>query len=299
MTGMWGTYMNRTTRLAAAITAAASVVAFGAASAANTRMHPGSATAAARAARTALRGITANLPATAQQLPGARHSARGLTRVETINWSGYADDNSKGNKYSKASGDWTEPAVTCPTKELQIAVFWVGIDGFNGNTVEQDGTLAQCYEGKAYYYTWWEMYPTNDIQLVGTTVKAGDKIAGSVVKSGTKYTLKLTDSTTHGNNISTTQTCAASVCLDASAEWIAETPSYGRGYTPLPDFKTFTVSSASVTSGSKTGTIKTFPDDQITLEGTGGADVNGYPLAKPGALNSAGTGFTEKWDNSY
>jgi hypothetical protein len=249
--------VNRLTRVMAVCAVAASTVALGAAFAANgNAVHASGAAAAARAARTALRGITANLPATAQHLPGTRHGGRGLTSVETTNWSGYADDNSKGNAYSKVSGDWTEPSVTCPTKELQVAVFWVGIDGFNGNTVEQDGTLAQCYEGKAYYYTWWEMYPTNAIQLVGTTVKAGDKIAGSVVKSGSKYALKLTDSTTSGNNISTTQTCTASVCLDASAEWIAETPSYGRGYTPLPDFKTFTVSSASVTSGSKTGTIR-------------------------------------------
>jgi Peptidase A4 family len=286
--------MNRRTKLAATVAAVASVVALGTASAASAGTHPGTAAAAAKAARAALRHLAVNLPATARPRPGTRHSTGALTKATTPNWSGYVDDNSKSNTYSKVSGDWTEPAITCPTKEFQVAVFWVGIDGYNGSTVEQDGTLAECYKGKAYYYTWWEMYPTNRITTVGSTVKPGDKIAGSVVKSGTSYALKLTDSTTGGNNISTTQTCAASTCIDATAEWIAETPSYARGYAPLPDFKKWTVSSASVTSGSKTGTIKTFPDDEITMVGDAG-----YALATPGALNSAGTGFTDTWDNSY
>jgi len=36
------------------------------------------------------------------------------------------------------------------------------------------------------------------------------------------YALTVTDATTSGNNISTTQSCAAATCVDASAEWIAE-----------------------------------------------------------------------------
>jgi Peptidase A4 family len=286
--------VNRLTKLVAVCAAAASTVALGAASTASAGTHPGSAAAAAKAAQAALRHVTANPPVTDQVAPGTRHRTHGLTKVSYYNWSGYADDNSTGNTYSKVSADWTEPAITCPTDELQLAVFWVGIDGFTNGTVEQDGTLAECYLGKAYYYTWWEMYPTNEIQTVGDTVKPGDKIAASVVKTGTKYALKLTDSTTSGNNVSTTQTCAATTCVDASAEWIGETPGTVRGYTPLPDFKKWTVSSAAVTSGSKSGSVKTFPDDEITMVG----DDN-YALAKPGALNSAGTGFTDTWKNSY
>ena len=275
--------------------AAASIVALSAAPAASAGTHPG--TAAARAARAALRDMTANPPATDQVVPGSRHHADGLTKIKYINWSGYADDNSKGNSYSKVSGSWNEPGITCSSKELQVAVFWVGIDGFNNSTVEQDGTIAECYLGKAFYYTWWEMYPTNFIQVVGTTVKPGDKIAGSVVVTGTSYKLKLTDSTTSGNNVSKTETCTT--CANASAEWIAETPGTSRGYTPLPDFKTWTVSSASVTSGTKTGSISAFPDDEITLVGSGGITQAGYALAKPGALNSAGNRFGVTWANSY
>lgn len=288
--------MNRlTTALATIATAAASIVAVSA-SAAGAGTHPGTAAAAAKAARAVLRDMTANLPVTNQVVPGTRHRAGGLTKVDYYNWSGYADDNSKGNTYSKVSGSWKEPAVTCSSKELQVAVFWVGLDGFNNSTVEQDGTIAECYLGTAFYYTWWEMYPTNFIQVVGTTVKPGDKIAGSVTRSGSSYALKLTDSTRSGNNISTTQTC--STCANASAEWIAETPSQARGYTPFPNFGTWIVSSASVTSGS-TGTIKSFPDDEITIVGVGGIVQPGYALGKPSALNTAGNGFSVKWANSF
>lgn len=288
--------MNRLTRPLAVCAAVACTVALGAVTAASAGTHPGNAAAAAKAARAALRGMTANLPVTDQAVPGTRRRAGGLTKVGYYNWGGYADDNSGGNTYRKVSGGWTEPAITCASKELQVAVFWVGIDGFSNSTVEQDGTIAECYLGKAYHYSWWEMYPTNFIQVTGTTVKPGDHIAGSVAVSGTTYTLKLTDSTTSGNNVSKTQTCTS--CANASAEWIAETPSQARGYTPLPDFKTWTVSSASVTSGTP-GSISGFPDDEITLIGVGGIVQRGYALAKPGALNAAGTGFSVNWHNSY
>ena len=60
--------------------------------------------------------------------------------------------------------------------------------------MEQDGTLIECYRDVAYQYTWWEMYPTNAIQVVGSSLRAGDTITASVVRSGSSYTLKVTDS---------------------------------------------------------------------------------------------------------
>jgi len=291
--------MNRRTRLIAAAAAAASIVALGAGSAANAGTRHGGtakAAAAAKAARLALRDVTANPPATNQGGHRRRTGSGRLTTAESTNWSGYADDNTSGNAYSRVTAKWTVPAITCPTKEQQLAAFWVGIDGWSSGTVEQDGTLAQCYEGTAFYYTWWEMYPTNSIQAVGTTVKPGDKITATVVKTGTNYALTVTDATTSGNNISTTQSCAAATCVDASAEWIAEAPGGPRGEYPLADFKKWTASAASVTSGSTKGNIKSFPDDEITMVSS---FSGGYALATPGALNAAGTGFPVTWDNSY
>src|ERR1035441_8195477 len=126
--------------------------------------------------------------------PGAPGPPRtkGLTDVQSTNWSGYADT---GSGFSKVTGSWTEPSASCGGFTTSLAAFWVGIDGYNSASVEQDGTLIECYFGTAYQYTWWEMYPANDIQVVGQSLKAGDSISSSVVRSGTSYTLKVTDST--------------------------------------------------------------------------------------------------------
>ncbi len=217
-----------------------------------------------------------------------------LKQVTSTNWSGYADT---GTGFSSITAKWTQPKVSnCSTSgPVKAAVFWVGIDGFTSSTVEQGGTGALCGGGQPLvYFTWWEMFPTNSIQLVGVTVKPGDKISASVVRSGTKYTIKVTDSTTAGNSFTNApQTC--STCKNSSAEWIGERPSTSSGTTPLPKFSTWTVTAATVKAGSKSGTIKTFPDDEITMINNRTAKK---VLAKPGPLNSAGNSFKDVWKAS-
>jgi peptidase A4-like protein len=209
----------------------------------------------------------------------------GLTQVQSTNWSGYADDNTAGNTYSTVTGSWSEPAVSCPSRGTLDAVFWVGIDGFTSGSVEQDGTLAQCSHGKASYFTWWEMFPTNSIQAVGSSVSPGDSISASVVRSGTTYTLKVTDSTHPANSFSTSQTC--SNCANSSAEWIAEAPSSGGKILPLANFGTWSETGSTVNSGG----ISSFPDDELTM-----VDNSGSVKAQPGPLS--GSGFTVTWKSS-
>ena len=96
------------------------------------------------------------------------HELKGLTSVESTNWSGYADT---GSSFSKVTGSWSEPSASCSSRTTSLAAFWVGIDGYSSDSVEQDGTLIECYRGTAYQYTWWEMYPTNDIQVVGESLR--------------------------------------------------------------------------------------------------------------------------------
>lgn len=224
------------------------------------------------------------------QRVGHARAVNGLTQVQSTNWSGYADDHTKGNTYTSVTANWTEPSGSC-TSTNTFAVFWVGIDGFSSGSVEQDGTLIECSGGSAFYFTWWEMFPTNSIQVVGQTVRPGDSISASVVRSGTSYTLKVTDSTTSGNSFTTTQTC--SNCANSSAEWIAEAPSNSRGILPLTNFHSWTASSATVKSGSTSGVISTFADDELTM-----VDSSGLVKAQPGALNSSGNGFTVTWERS-
>jgi Peptidase A4 family len=213
---------------------------------------------------------------------------KGLTDVESTNWAGYADT---GSSFSKVTAKWTEPSATCSSRTEQLAAFWVGIDGYSSDSVEQDGTLIECYEGTAYQYTWWEMYPTNDIQVVGETLAAGDAITSTVTRTGTSYTLTVTDATHSANSFTETESCSS--CDNTSVEWIAEAPSSSSSIYPLADFGSWTASGASVTEGSTSGVVSSFTDDEITM-----VDSSSRVKAQPGSLNSSGNSFSVTWDRA-
>ena len=238
-------------------------------------------------AKAAIRQLMIGQHSTIQRVSSPRE-IKGLTSVESTNWSGYADT---GSSFSTVTGSWTEPSASCSGRTTSLAAFWVGIDGYSSGSVEQDGTLIECYRRAAYQYTWWEMYPTNAIQVVGSSLAAGDAIRASVVRSGSSYTLTVTDSTHSANSFSTAQTCSS--CANSSAEWIAEAPSGSNGVYPLAHFSTWTDSGSTVTEGSTSGVISSFTDDEITM-----IDNSGAVKAQPGALNSAGNGFAVSWERA-
>jgi hypothetical protein len=277
--------------LAATIPALGLAIGLGSAAGASTTAATPAATqsAAARtAAKAAIEHLVIGQHSANHRVGSARSGAKGLTDVTSTNWSGYADT---GSSFSKVSSSWTEPTPSCSGRSEQLAAFWVGIDGYASSSVEQDGTLIECYKGSTYQYTWWELYPTNDIQVVGETVAAGDKITASVVRSGDSYTMAVTDSTHSADSFSTTQTSSGDA--NSSAEWIAEAPSGASGVYPLAKFSTWTASSDAVTEGSTAGTISSFTDDQITMDTSSGATE-----ATPSALNSSGNSFSVTWDRS-
>ncbi len=231
-----------------------------------------------------------------------RHStptARFATNVSaatssSFNWEGYYDSTTTSGAFTKVGGAWKVPAVTCNAED-QIVSQWVGIDGATTSTVEQVGTLEQCFQGTAHLYSWYQMYPAQSSSvLVGTTVAAGDVITASVTRSGTSYTLKLTDATHTANNISTTQTCAATTCLDESAEWIVERPSFSIGIAPLAKFATFSQTNGTATKSGVSGHIGSFSPTSIDMVDA----TNTYNLATPGSLSS-GKKFSNTWHNSY
>jgi hypothetical protein len=253
------------------------VPAASAASAAITPLQP------LQAVRDALAGVRVGSPNQRTGTTGPR--VDGLTHVDSSNWGGYADDNSTGNTYTRVSASWKEPTVSCAGSD--IVVFWVGIDGYSDSSVEQDGTLAYCSGATVTYTDWWEMYPTNDIQ-VANSISAGDQITSTVVFSGGLYKLTVTDKTHPSGSFTTTQTCQAG-CSNSSGEWIAERPSSGGGLAVLPDFGTWKVTGASVTSASTKGTISSFPDDAITMKDGGPA------LVTVSGLSSTGKAFSAKY----
>jgi Peptidase A4 family len=237
-------------------------------------------------------------PDTAQYVHGLPRAGTRAdsTDLGSFNWAGYADVSSTAQKFTKVSGAWTVPALTC-TSEDRVTSEWVGLDGATTSTVEQDGTSSQCFEGVAIYYSWYELYPAGTVE-VGTTVAAGDSISASVTRSSTSYTLKLTDSTHPANSFSHTATCALTTCLDESAEWITERPAYSStGIVPEAQFKTAVkFTAASVTAGGKTTTISGYSgtnDDITCIDSTDTYDI----VATSGL--TGGNSFTNTWKNSY
>jgi peptidase A4-like protein len=185
-----------------------------------------------------------------QRPTGALARAHGIkNQAESTNWSGYAVTGSNG-EFSSVSSSWTEPTATCSGRSDQYAAFWVGLDGYNSDSVEQTGTDSDCDGRTPDYYGWYEMYPADPVYF-SNAVSPGDHFSASVTFSGTRtYTLVLKD-TTKG----WTQTITKSESgLDrSSAEVITEAPSSESGVLPLADFGTINYS-ASSDNGSSMGT---------------------------------------------
>jgi hypothetical protein len=162
-------------------------------------------------------------------------------------------------------GNWTVPSVTC-TAEDTITSEWVGLDGASAAnpTVEQDGTLAWCFDGSATYYTWYEMYPAAQVSE-GQSLQPGDNISASVLRSGKSYTLTVTDGTNTANSFTEPATCKVTTCLDESAEWIAERPAFSIGVAPLADYGTWTLSNGRVSAGGSNGFVGTSSPVEVEM----------------------------------
>jgi hypothetical protein len=226
------------------------------------------------------------------QRVGGRHTTArdGRTTAESTNWSGYAVTGANG-AYNSVSATWTEPTATCTSSgggrhgrggSDEYAAFWVGLDGYSSDSVEQTGTDSDCDGTTPDYYGWYEMYPADPVYFTNT-VKPGDSISASVTFSGTEtYTLVLTDSTQGWTQTITKNETG----LDrSSAEVITEAPSSSSGVLPLADFGTVNYG-ASTANGTSLGSQS--PTEIIMIDNSG-ADKD-----STSAISSGG-GFSNTW----
>ena len=231
----------------------------------------------------------------------------------STNWSGYAVTGSTGSVTS-ASASWAVPAVTkisgASESTTYYSAFWVGIDGFSSNTVEQIGTMSQITGTTAKYYAWFEFYPSPMYQI-SMSIKPGDAMSASVLYSGTSrgffgrqssaFTVTIKDVTT-GRSYTTTGT--VSNAARSSAEYVAEAPSSNRGVLPLANFGTanYGADSTSVTGtcyatvNGVNGAFGSFGSavQQITMV-TSADVVKALPSATP---STDGTSFSVTWENA-
>jgi hypothetical protein len=177
-----------------------------------------------------------------------------LKSTTSTNWSGYADT---AGSYTSASASWTQPAGTCKSGD-QYAAFWVGIDGYSSETVEQTGSEVDCVGKTAEYYAWYEMYP-GPSENYSNTVKAGDKFTATITwLGGDKFSLYIDDSTEGWSH--TTDASLTSTPSRSSAEVIAEAPccTNSGGILNLTDFGTVSFT-GSTANGEAIGTSSLDP----------------------------------------
>jgi hypothetical protein len=168
----------------------------------------------------------------------------GVRHATSSNWSGYA---AHAGTFTSVSASWVEPTGHCSGSGHQYSSFWVGLDGYNSNTVEQTGSEVDCSGGSPRYYSWYEMFPKFPVNF-SNPVSPGDHFTASVTSNGSgSFTLTLSDTTKGWTH--TERKSLASARL-SSAEVIIEAPSSGTGVLPLADFGTVSVTSVKVNGSS-------------------------------------------------
>jgi hypothetical protein len=172
-----------------------------------------------------------------QPSPFRFHERRFDGTVTSTNWSGYAVT---GTNVTDVKGSWIVPAVNCSTttttsprsrfqqQQDEYAAFWVGIDGYSSNTVEQIGTDSDCDGSQPTYYAWFEFYPRPGYLINNFPVSPGNIISAEVSYGSTtkQFTVTLSNLTT-GSSFSTSMQLPSAA--RTSAEWITEAPSSGSG----------------------------------------------------------------------
>jgi hypothetical protein len=216
------------------------------------------------------------------------------------NWSGYAVE-STGKPFTYVSSEFVQPAVTCNGIKYVNTSNWVGLDGFEDQTVEQDGTGAYCGGSgnmKPLYYAWIELYPLPEINAFN--VKPGDVISAIVSSTNSgKFTLTISDLTSGRTK---TQVANCSTCERASAEWIIERPAYCNNsetkcfITPLANFGTTTMTEniAKLQGGQPTG-LGSMPDASQIFMVQPTTNGGFYSLVNVSPVDSAPNSFSEQF----
>jgi hypothetical protein len=212
----------------------------------------------------------------------------------SLNWAGYAAltnlQKPQNGAVSDVQGSWIVPAVDCFKTPNAYSSFWIGIDGYSSNTVEQIGTDSDCSSGSPKYNAWYEMYPKYPVNLA-MTISPGDQMSAEVKYLGSgMFQLTIKD-VTSGVTFSTTQKSPSA--KRSSAEWIAEAP-WSSGVLPLANFGTVYFTSAKATLNGHDGTISdsSWKFDAITMASSS------VTKAKPSVLSSDGSAFSVTWYNS-
>jgi Peptidase A4 family len=265
-------------------------------------------------------GQVVQVPATA--IPGTHlpvhlvlNPARKSGTAVSGNWSGYADVTCGTCKLRYIEANFTTPSINCSNAGMTSNTFyvsdWVGLDGFNSETVEQTGTTGVCEDGAPVYFAWYEMYPLLPVVFEFES-QPGDNITADVYWDQTPnvYRLTLMDTTEGIGFQSPNLTCpSGSACINSSSEVITEDPggavpagiylaNYGR--------VNFTQASVTMRNGVQGNLLTSAPPYYSPYAVTMANPLNGDIMSVPsGLVNGTGdTGrpvsdFYDTWQASF
>jgi peptidase A4-like protein len=147
------------------------------------------------------------------------------------NWSGYAqNDGATTGPFTGVKAKFVVPTVEIESG-TQYSSDWVGIGGWNEDTLVQDGIEADNLNGTAFYQAWTEILPAAEDPLT-LTIHPGDVINASVREIATNtWKMTVKDKTT-GIKASRTVSYDSS---GASMEVITERPCISDGCTSVND----------------------------------------------------------------
>ncbi len=202
---------------------------------------------------------------------------------QSSNWSGYAVTTPSTAPFTSVSGTWTVPAVSY-TKKATYSAAWIGIDGFNDNSLIQTGTEQDYYSGAVHDAVWWTTSAQGFAeQAISEPVATGDHMSASITGSiGGTWTITLSDATAGW----TFTKSLAYTGAGTSAEWIMEAPTIGGRVAPLAHYTTFpfdlgTVNGAPVDlTPSAAGELVQGPHAQVvSIPSASDPDVDGFNVA--------------------
>lgn len=200
-------------------------------------------------------------------------------------------------------GSWTQPAVRCAgTGQASVAI-WVGIDGSSAvggipnssATLAQTGTAADCTDGRAQHYAWYEFLPDlRHMVPLDLPVSAGDRIWAQVRWTGAgAFTATLINLT---QRVGESQKWTLHAAPLLTAEWVVEDPAVsctGDSCTffALAQFAPVAVNGAVTISGRRYPlTAAPFAYLKTTIV------RSGRTLAVPSSLGKSG--FTVTWKSN-
>jgi len=173
----------------------------------------------------------------------------------STNWGGYVDIPATGDVVGMTAGTFTVPKINCAKSligpheaplawrkahgnDWSAVAYWVGIDGIEGTpgALEQTGITGVCHSktSKAVYDAWYQDDASTRHTVTldeGRPVEAGDVIhvyvadnalLGSAKVRGKSYTMKIVDSTQHGEQWYDGDVTTPATAPDASADYITE-----------------------------------------------------------------------------